>query len=118
MSEASDTKHTSQSSDGSQDGTTVAELNARVAELLERVLTLEEQAEQRHPEVSEEILLAIAAACAAYLGQRAVVKQVHLLRGSGWASQGRAVAQHSHAGLHGYRDRQAPMTQIPRRGTT
>jgi methylmalonyl-CoA carboxyltransferase large subunit len=97
---------------------TVAELKALVAELVARVQTLEEQAAQRHPEVSEEVLLAISAACAAYLGERAKIKQVHLRRGSGWASQGRAAAQQQHSELHGYGERQAPLTQIPRRGTT
>jgi methylmalonyl-CoA carboxyltransferase large subunit len=96
---------------------TVAELKALVAQLAARVQTLEEQAAQRHPEVSEEVLLAISAACAAYLGQRATVKQVHLRRGGGWASEGRAAAQQSHADLHGYGDRQAPLSLIPRRGT-
>ena len=96
---------------------TVAELQALVAQLAARVQTLEEQAAHRHPEVSEEVLLAISAACAAYLGKRATVKQVHLRRGGGWASQGRAAAQQSHADLHGYGDRQAPLSLIPRRGT-
>lgn len=100
-----------------QTNDTVAELKALVAELSARVQTLEEQAAQRHPEVSEEVLLAISAACAAYLGKRATVKQVHLRRGGGWASQGRAAAQQSHADLHAYGDRQAPLTLIPRRGT-
>ena len=95
----------------------VAQLKALVAELVGRVQVLEEQASQRHPEVSEEVLLAISAACAAYLGERATVKQVHLRRGGGWASQGRAAAQQSHADLHGYGDRQAPLSLIPRRGT-
>jgi len=74
-----------------------------VAELAARVQTLEEQASQRHPEVSEDVLLAISAACAAYLGKRATIKQVHLRRGSTWASQGRAAAQQSHADLHSVR---------------
>jgi methylmalonyl-CoA carboxyltransferase large subunit len=97
---------------------TTAGLRALVGELAARVQLLEEQAASRHPEVSEDVLLAISAACAAYLGERATIKQVHLRRGGGWASQGRAAAQQSHAELHGYGDRQAPLTQIPRRGTT
>jgi methylmalonyl-CoA carboxyltransferase large subunit len=97
---------------------TVAELKALVAELAARVQTLEEQAAQRHPDVNEDVLLAISAACAAYLGKRATIKQVHLRRGSGWASQGRAAAQQSHADLHGYGDRQAAQALKPRRGTT
>jgi methylmalonyl-CoA carboxyltransferase large subunit len=100
-----------------QSNDTVAELKALVAQLAARVQTLEEQAAHRHPQVSEEVLLAISAACAAYLGQRATIKQVHLRRGGGWASQGRAAAQQSHADLHGYGDRQAPLSLIPRRGT-
>ena len=82
---------------------TIAELKALVGELAARVHTLEEQVAQRHPEVSEDVLLAISAACAAYLGKRATVKQVHLRRGSTWAAQGRAAAQQSHADLHGMR---------------
>jgi len=96
----------------------VAELKALVAELTARVQMLEEQAAQRHPEVSENVLLAISAACAAYLGERAKVKQVHLRRGGGWATQGLATVQQQHAQLHGFGERQAPLTQIPRRGTT
>jgi methylmalonyl-CoA carboxyltransferase large subunit len=102
----------------SETNDTVAELKAQVAELAARVQTLEEQAAQRHPEVSEEILLAISAACAAYLGKRATIKQAHLRRGDTWASQGRAAAQQSHADLHGYGDRQGAPTLNSRRGTT
>ena len=87
----------------SETSDTVAELKALVAELATRVQTLEELAAKQHPEVSEDMLLAISAACAAYLGKRATIKQVHLRRGSTWASQGRAAAQQSHADLHGVR---------------
>jgi len=97
---------------------TIAELKALVAELVARVEALEQEAAQRHPEVSEEVLLAISAACAAYLGERAKVKQVHLRRGGAWATQGLATVQQHHAQLHGYGERQAPLTQIPRRGMT
>jgi len=96
---------------------TVAELKALVAELAARVQTLEEEAAQRHPAVSDDVLLAITAACAAYLGKRATIKQVHLRRGGAWATQGLATVQQQHAQLHGYGERQAPLTQIPRRGT-
>ena len=96
----------------------VAELKALVVELAARVQKLEEEAAQRHPEVSENVLLAISAACAAYLGERAKVKQVHLRRGGTWATQGLATVQQQHAQLHGFGERQAPLTQIPRRGTT
>ncbi len=97
---------------------TLAELKALVAELAARVQTLEEEAAQRHPAVSDDVLLAISAACAAYLGKRATIKQVHLRRGGAWATQGLATVQQQHAQLHGFGERQAPLTQIPRRGTT
>jgi len=87
----------------SETSDTVAELKARVAELAARVQTLEEEATQRHPAVSEDVLLAISAACAAYLGKRATIKQVHLRRGGAWATQGLATVQQSHADLHGVR---------------
>jgi methylmalonyl-CoA carboxyltransferase large subunit len=84
----------------SETNDTVAELKALVAQLGTRVQALEEQVAHSHPEVSEDVLLAISAACAAYLGKRATIKQVHLRRGSGWASQGRYALQQSHANLH------------------
>lgn len=87
----------------SETNDTVAELRALVAELAARVQALEHVAAQRHPEVSEEVILAISAACAAFLGKRATIKQVHLRRGSTWASQARAAAQQAHADLHGMR---------------
>jgi len=73
-----------------------ADLVAQVRDLTARVATLEAQAAARDGEVSEEDLLVVAAACAAYLGKRAVVKQVHLRRGGAWASAGRSGIQHSH----------------------
>jgi methylmalonyl-CoA carboxyltransferase large subunit len=82
---------------------TVAELKVLVAELVARVQTLEELAARQHPEVSEDVLLAISAACAAFLGKRATIKQVHLRRGDTWASQGRIAVQQSHAAVHGTR---------------
>ena len=82
---------------------TIAELKALVAELAGRVQTLEAEAAQRHPSVSEDTMLAISAAVAAYLGKRATVKQVHLRRGGAWATQGLATAQQSHADWHGVR---------------
>jgi methylmalonyl-CoA carboxyltransferase large subunit len=89
---------------------TVAELKALVAELTARVQKLEEVAAERHPGVSEDVLLAISAACAAYLGKRATIKQVHLRRGTTWASQGRAVVQQSQAGLARHTGRQTRPT--------
>jgi methylmalonyl-CoA carboxyltransferase large subunit len=95
----------------------IAELKSVVAELGGRLQALEEQAAQWHPEVSDDVLLAISAACAAYLGERATIKQVHLRRGTTWAAQGRTAAQQSHADLHGYGDRQTTLTPHSRRGT-
>ena len=82
---------------------TVAELNTLVADLVARVQALEAVVAKQHPEVNEEVLLAISAACAAFLGKRATIKQVHLRRGNTWASQARAAAQESHAELHATR---------------
>lgn len=79
----------------------VAELKALVAELGARLHTLEE--ERAQGPVGEDVLLAISAACAAYLGKRAIVKQVHLARGSAWVTAGRSAVQHSHANLRGTR---------------
>ena len=87
----------------SETNDTVAELKALVAELATRVHTLEDRAALWHPEVTEEVLVAISAACAAYLGKRATIKQVHLRRGSTWATQGRAASQQTQADLHGLR---------------
>lgn len=44
-----------------------------------------------------DVVLAISAAVAAYLGKRATVKQVRLRRASSWSAQGRASHQQSHA---------------------
>ena len=104
-------------SETNESSETIADLKALVAKLAVRVQTLEEQASERH-EISEDVLLTISAACAAYLGERAKVKQVHLRRGGSWATQGLATVQQQHAELHSYGDRQGPLTQIPRRGTT
>ena len=97
-----DTKQT-KGNEGTKNETkdTVAELKALGAELSARIESLEGQAAKWHPEVSDEVLLAVSAACAAYLGKRATIKQVHLRRGGAWASQGRAAAQEQHAELHG-----------------
>jgi methylmalonyl-CoA carboxyltransferase 12S subunit len=47
-------------------------------------------------EVGEEILLALSAAVAAYLGKRAHIKTVRLLGSTAWAQQGRVSIQASH----------------------
>lgn len=70
----------------------VRDLSARV-EFLEQQLTLHHDPD----EITEDVMLAISAAVAAYLGKRATIKQVHFARrGTGWASQGRSRIQQSH----------------------
>jgi methylmalonyl-CoA carboxyltransferase 12S subunit len=46
--------------------------------------------------ISEEVLLVISAAIAAFLGKRARIRQIRLLGGGAWAQQGRAYIQASH----------------------
>jgi methylmalonyl-CoA carboxyltransferase large subunit len=48
------------------------------------------------PEVTEEDMLMIAAAVAAYLGVRARIRQVRLIQSSAWAQVGRATVHASH----------------------
>ena len=70
------------------------QLTARVDSLETELAVLRRAQEE---EVSDEVLLAIAAAVAGYLGKRARVRQVRLRRGPGWTSQGRSAIQQSHA---------------------
>lgn len=46
--------------------------------------------------ITEETLMAIAAAVSAYLGKRAPIRQVRLVSSQAWAQQGRAFIQASH----------------------
>jgi methylmalonyl-CoA carboxyltransferase 12S subunit len=48
------------------------------------------------PEISEEELIAVSAALAAYLGVRIRIKQIRLLSSHAWAQQGRVSIQASH----------------------
>ncbi len=82
----------------------VAQLLEAIEKLTERIDALEEHMHQFHPpgDVPEDVLLAISAACAAYLGHRAKVKQVHVRRRTNtWAAMGRSDVQHSHHISHG-----------------
>jgi methylmalonyl-CoA carboxyltransferase large subunit len=45
---------------------------------------------------SEDLVLAIGAAVAAYLGKKPHIRQIRLLRSDAWAQQGRATIQASH----------------------
>ena len=50
----------------------------------------------RGEEISEEILMVIAATVAAFLGERAHVRQVRLVASDAWAQQGRVSVMASH----------------------
>lgn len=54
------------------------------------------QAPVKRPEATEEDLLVIAAAVAAYLGVRARIRQVRLIQSTAWAQVGRATVHASH----------------------
>lgn len=85
---------------------TTAELLARIEELTRRVEWLEAALAggPRVPtDVPPEVVLAISAAVAAYLGKRATVRQVHLRSHTTWAKQGRAQVMASHGFTHGTR---------------
>jgi methylmalonyl-CoA carboxyltransferase large subunit len=92
-------------------------LRREVARLGERVAALE-KASRGHPSpeadrekgesastspsapaegLSEELILVISAAVAAYLGKKAPIRQIRLLGSAGWAQQGRLTIQASHA---------------------
>jgi methylmalonyl-CoA carboxyltransferase large subunit len=47
--------------------------------------------------LSEELVLVISAAVAAFLGKKAHIRQIRLLGSAAWAQQGRATIQASHA---------------------
>ena len=80
------------------DDQTVAELLDAVRALTERVDRLEAELRDARASVPvpEDVLIAISAAVAAYLGHRAKVKQVHYRTGAAWAQQGRVVVQGRH----------------------
>jgi methylmalonyl-CoA carboxyltransferase 12S subunit len=79
---------------------TTAELLAAVRALAERVDQLETELEAvrrtTEPGVPDDVILAVSAAVAAFLGHRAKVKQVHYRTGQAWAQQGRVVVQGQH----------------------
>lgn len=75
-----------------------AELLAAVKALTARVESLEgELAIMRaNTPVPEDVVVAISAAVAAYLGHRAKVTRVHYRTGRAWAQQGRVAVQGTH----------------------
>lgn len=68
-----------------------AELEALVADLSKRLAALEgEVAELRaNQEIPEDVMVAISAAVAAYLGHKATVKAVRLRQGRNWSTESR-----------------------------
>ncbi len=79
------------------DEQTIAELLEAVRALTERVTHLEASLqEQEAAGVPEEVVIAISAAVAAFLGHRAKIKQMHYRTGAAYAQQGRAVVQGRH----------------------
>jgi methylmalonyl-CoA carboxyltransferase large subunit len=96
---------------GDQDQLTelLASLQKEVARLGERVASLEKKVYMPAPApvplpsaaepeaLSEELLLVIASAAAAYLGKKPHIRQIRLVSSAAWAQQGRVTVQASHA---------------------
>jgi methylmalonyl-CoA carboxyltransferase large subunit len=100
-----------ESADGTQLASALEALRAEVARLSERVAVLEgrsgepsrtEPASAPAPAaateepLSEELILVIGAAVAAFLGKKAHVRQIRLVGTAAWAQQGRLTIQASH----------------------
>lgn len=91
-------------------GDEIAELKQMVAALTQRLAEIEgagkaavqvEAAAAPPPQpkeegISEEVLIAISSAIAAYLGKRPAIRQIRLLGSAAWAQQGRVSIQASH----------------------
>ena len=81
----------------------VEALRREVGRLSDRVAALESAARPAAAApraaadgLSEELVLVISAAIAAYLGKKPHIRQIRLLRSDAWAQQGRATVQASH----------------------
>lgn len=75
----------------------IAQLREELTDLRRRVGDLERQAAKAAtPAPSEEEMLAISAAVAAFLGVRARIRQVRLVHSSAWAQVGRMGTHASH----------------------
>src|SRR5262249_12909119 len=78
----------------------LARLGERVAVLEMAIAPASRGDEARHSSgeepLSEEIILVIAAAVAAFLGKKALIRQIRLLGSAAWAQQGRVTIQASH----------------------
>jgi methylmalonyl-CoA carboxyltransferase large subunit len=76
----------------------VARLGARVAALeAVRAAPAPAPTSAAAEGLSEELVLVLSAAVAAYLGKRAPIRSIRLLGSAGWAQQGRLTIQASHA---------------------
>jgi methylmalonyl-CoA carboxyltransferase large subunit len=79
----------------------VASLSSRIA-ILEKpapvvpVANIASPAAEPPQSITEEEILAISAALAAYLGVRVRIRQIRLISSGAWASEGRATIQASH----------------------
>ena len=81
------------------------ELRAQIAELASRLERLErgdavevaEAPESVSARMTDDEMLAVSAAIAAYLGVRAHIRQIRLVSTSAWAQQGRVSIQASHS---------------------
>jgi len=83
-----------------------AQLLAKIDELTRRVEWLEASLGDERPAptvFSPDVVLAISAAVAAYLGKRATVRQIHLTGSTNWARQGRTAVMATHDHTHGSR---------------
>jgi methylmalonyl-CoA carboxyltransferase large subunit len=74
----------------------VARLNERVAALEAGAATPPAPAAADEG-LSEELVLVIGAAVAAFLGKKAPIRQIRLIGSAAWAQQGRVTIQASHA---------------------
>jgi methylmalonyl-CoA carboxyltransferase large subunit len=87
----------------------IRELREQVAQLAERISSLETAAGAAAPavvqpapapEISEELVLVISAAIAAFLGKKPYIRQIRLISSPTWSHQGRVSVQASHALKH------------------
>ena len=81
------------------------DLQKAVETLIQRVDRLEAEVTALRREsaavLSPDVVLAISAAVAAYLGKRATIRQIHVSGETTWVHQGRAAHQGSHAAQYG-----------------
>jgi methylmalonyl-CoA carboxyltransferase 12S subunit len=78
----------------------IAQLKQMLEAITQRLASMETAATAApapaEEKLSEETLLAIAAAVAAYLGHKPKIKQIRLIRSASWAQEGRVSIQASH----------------------